>query len=41
MFTHAAINGLIGILTFQVIEGAPGLIQRRHGRRASYGRRRF
>jgi rod shape-determining protein MreD len=41
MFTQAAVNGLIGILAFQIVEGAPGLMQRRDARRASFGRRRF
>jgi rod shape-determining protein MreD len=41
MFTQAAINGLIGILAFQIVEGAPGLMQRRDARRATFGRRRF
>jgi rod shape-determining protein MreD len=41
MLTQAAVNGLIGILAFQIVEGAPGLMQRREARRASFGRRRF
>ncbi|HJR61557.1 MAG TPA: rod shape-determining protein MreD [Vicinamibacterales bacterium] len=41
MFTQAAVNGLIGILAFQIVEGAPGLVQRREARRATFGRRRF
>jgi len=41
MFTQAAINGLIGILAFQLVEGVPGLMQRREARRATFGRRRF
>jgi rod shape-determining protein MreD len=39
--TQAVVNGLVGILAFQVIEGAPGLMQRRAARRASVGRRRY
>jgi len=39
--TQAVVNGAIGILAFQIIEGAPGLMQRRQSRRASYGRRRY
>lgn len=41
MVTQAAVNGAIGILAFQLIEGAPGLVQRRHSRRSDLGRRRF
>jgi rod shape-determining protein MreD len=42
MVTQAVINGAIGLLAFQLIEGAPGLVQRRHSRRASdLSRRRF
>jgi rod shape-determining protein MreD len=41
MFTQATVNGLIGILAFQIVEGAPGLKQRRESRRASFARRRF
>lgn len=42
LLTQAAINGLLGILVFQVVEGMPGLIQRRSARRsASLSRRRF
>ena len=41
MLTQAAVNGLIGILAFQVVEGAPGLMQRRESRRATFGRRKF
>ncbi|CAN5658688.1 hypothetical protein BH23ACI1_BH23ACI1_01120 [soil metagenome] len=37
---QALINGVVGILAFQVVEGAPGLVQRRRMRRASI-RRRF
>lgn len=42
LLTQAAVNGVIGILSFQVVEGAPGLMQRRYARRgASISRRRF
>jgi rod shape-determining protein MreD len=37
---QALINGLVGLLAFQVVEGTPGLVQRRRMRRASI-RRRF
>lgn len=39
--TQAVVNGAIGILAFQIIEGVPGLMQRRQSGRASYGRRRY
>jgi rod shape-determining protein MreD len=38
---QAVVNGAIGILAFQIVEGAPGLMQRRQSRRGSYGRRRY
>lgn len=41
MFTQAVINGLVGVLAFQIVEGAPGLKQRREARKASFGRRRY
>jgi rod shape-determining protein MreD len=41
ILTQAAVNGLIGILAFQLVEGLPGLVQRRDARRATFGRRRF
>jgi rod shape-determining protein MreD len=41
VMTQAAINGLVGILAFQVVEGAPGMMQRREARRSGFGRRRF
>jgi rod shape-determining protein MreD len=37
---QAFINGVVGIVAFQVVEGTPGLVQRRRMRRASI-RRRF
>ena len=41
VFTQAAINGLVGVLAFQLVEGAPRVAQRREARRAGFGRRRF
>ncbi|MEO6214069.1 MAG: rod shape-determining protein MreD [Vicinamibacterales bacterium] len=40
IFAQAAVNGLAGILAFQVVEKTPGLLQRRDARRASFGARR-
>jgi rod shape-determining protein MreD len=39
--TQAAVNGLIGILAFQVVELSPGILQRRRARGASLSRRRY
>ena len=41
VMTQAAVNGLVGILAFYVVENAPGAMQRRDARRATFGRRRF
>jgi xanthosine utilization system XapX-like protein len=41
MFTQAAVNGMIGILAFQIVEGAPGFKARREARRTTFARRRF
>ena len=41
MLTQAAINGVVGILTLQIVESAPGLKQKREARRATFARRRF
>ncbi len=41
VLTQAAVNAALGVLAFQVIEGAPGLVQRRQARRSDIGRRRF
>lgn len=41
VLTQAAVNGLVGILAFQLTEMTPGLMQRRDARRMSFGRRRF
>jgi rod shape-determining protein MreD len=39
--TQAAVNGLIGILAFQVVELSPGMMQRRRARGSSLSRRRY
>ena len=41
MLTQAAVNGLVGILAFQVVELAPGMLQRRRARGDSLSRRRY
>ena len=41
VMTQAAVNGLVGILAFYLVESAPGAMQRRDARRATFGRRRF
>lgn len=41
VLAQAAINGVLGILAFQVVEGAPGMMQRREARRSVFGRRKF
>ena len=41
VLTQAAINGLVGITAFYLVESAPGAMQRRNARRATYTRRRF
>jgi rod shape-determining protein MreD len=38
---QAAVNGIVGILAFQIIEAGPGLLQRRRARGATLSRRRF
>jgi rod shape-determining protein MreD len=38
---QAAINGIIGILAFQIIEAGPGLVQRRRARGATLSRRHY
>lgn len=40
VLTQAAVNGLVGILAFQITEMVPGLMQKRDAR-MSMGRRRF
>jgi rod shape-determining protein MreD len=39
--TQAMVNGLIGILAFQIVEAGPGLLQRRRARGATLSRRRY
>src|SRR5688572_19615791 len=39
--TQAAVNGLIGILAFQIVELSPGIVQRRRSRGTSLSRRRY
>ena len=41
VLAQSAINGLLGIAAFQIVEGAPGMMQRRDARRSGFGRRRF
>jgi rod shape-determining protein MreD len=41
VLTQAAVNGFVGILAFYLVEAAPGAMQRREARRASFTRRRF
>lgn len=38
---QAAINALIGVLTFAIIDSAPGVVQRRRARGATLSRRHF
>jgi hypothetical protein len=40
--TQAAVNGLVGILAFQLVELTPGMLERRRARGgASWSRRRY
>lgn len=39
--TQAVVNGLIGILAFQIVELGPGVMQRRRARGSSLSRRRY
>lgn len=39
--TQAGVNGLVGILAFQIVESGPGLMQRRRSRGATLSRRRY
>jgi rod shape-determining protein MreD len=41
MLLQSAVNGLIGILAFWVVESGPGLLQRRRARGATLSRRRY
>lgn len=38
---QAVVNAVIGVLAFQLVEGAPGLLQRRHSGGGFFGRRRY
>ena len=39
--TQAVVNGIVGILAFQIVEAGPGLLQRRRSRGATLSRRHF
>lgn len=41
VLTQAAVNGLVGIVAFQIVELGPGLLQRREARRGTVSRRRY
>jgi rod shape-determining protein MreD len=41
VFTQAIVNGVIGIVAFQVVEVGPGLLQGRRARRSSLSRRQY
>jgi rod shape-determining protein MreD len=41
VLTQAVVNGVIGIVAFQVVEVGPGLLQGRRARRSSLSRRHF
>lgn len=41
LFTLAAVNAVVGIIAFQIVELAPGLLQRREARRDRIGPRRY
>jgi rod shape-determining protein MreD len=41
VLTQAAINGVIGIIAFQIVELGPGLLQRRRTSGATIGRRHY
>ena len=41
VFTQAAINGLIGIIAFILVERGPEMLQRRRARGSSLGRRHY
>ena len=41
VLTQAAINGIIGIIAFQLVEIGPGLLQRRRASGTTLSRRRF
>lgn len=39
--TQAAVNGLVGILAFQLVELMPGIVERRRARGTGWGGRRY
>ncbi len=41
VLTQAAVNGVVGVAAFYLVESAPGLKQRREARRATFSKRRF
>ena len=41
LLTQAGVNGVVGIIVFQIVEIGPGLLQRREARRNTIDRRRF
>jgi rod shape-determining protein MreD len=41
VLTQAAVNGIVGIAAFWLVEKAPGMMQRRESRRAGFSRRRY
>jgi rod shape-determining protein MreD len=41
LLIQAVVNAAVGVLAFQVIEGAPGLLQRRRTQGTVFGRRRY
>ena len=41
LLTQALVNAIVGVIAFQIVEGAPGLLQRRHSRGAFSSRRRY
>jgi hypothetical protein len=41
LLTLAAVNAVVGIIAFQIVEIAPGLMQRREARRDRIGPRRY
>ena len=41
ILTQAAVNAVVGVIAFQIVELGPGLMQRRQDRRSSISRRRY
>ncbi len=41
LLIQALVNATVGVLAFEVVEGAPGILQRRHSRGTVFGRRRY